>query len=125
VIRIDIPFILPHEFLFLVCNSVDRLERLSSVHKPTLKGEFGDIYQWEIADGKPMRVMQELNQMRHIHLLNQGYREDKTAQVLVAGSLDDEAAQKRVTWEGQRPKKLAENAKDREPKKLENRLTDK
>jgi len=31
--RVDIPFIMPHEFLFLMCNGLNRLETINKVHK--------------------------------------------------------------------------------------------
>jgi len=52
-----IPFILPHEFLFLLCNSLNRIDTVNREHKLNFDCKFGDIYQWEIADGKPMRDM--------------------------------------------------------------------
>lgn len=59
--KIDIPYIMPHEFLFLLCNSINRIDTVNKIHKADLTSEYGDIYQWEISDGKPMKVMQELN----------------------------------------------------------------
>jgi hypothetical protein len=54
---IFIPFILPHEFLFLLCNSLSRIETVRREHKLKFESDRGDIYQWEIADGKPIRDM--------------------------------------------------------------------
>jgi hypothetical protein len=34
--KIDGPFLLPHEFLFLLCNSSDRLQTIERVYKPEL-----------------------------------------------------------------------------------------
>jgi len=31
--RVDIPFIMPHEFLFLLCNALSRLDSINKVHK--------------------------------------------------------------------------------------------
>jgi hypothetical protein len=42
--RVDIPFILHHEFLFLLCNGRDRLEVIKKLHNPIFKSNFGDIY---------------------------------------------------------------------------------
>jgi hypothetical protein len=42
--RVDIPFIMPHEFLFLLCNCLNRLEIVNKVHKPDFSSKFGDVY---------------------------------------------------------------------------------
>lgn len=43
--RIDIPFILPHEFIYLVCNTIDRLEAIEKMHRPVLKSQkFSQMY---------------------------------------------------------------------------------
>ena len=47
--RTDIPFIMPHEFLFLLCNAMNRLDIINKSHKPSLKSDSGMIYQWEIS----------------------------------------------------------------------------
>ena len=31
-IELDMPFILPHEFLFLMCNSLNRLSNINRLH---------------------------------------------------------------------------------------------
>ena len=78
--KVDIPFLFPHEFLFLLCNSLNRLESIRRLHKPDLSSNMGDVYQWEISDGKSMKVMHELNQIRHLHLLNKDAFDNKDPQ---------------------------------------------
>jgi len=39
------------------------------MHNPDLSSIKDNIYQWEIADGKPIKVMEEENLVRKIHLL--------------------------------------------------------
>lgn len=48
----DIPFLLPHEFLFLLCNCEDRLAAIKRVHKPELISEKGNIHYWELLNKK-------------------------------------------------------------------------
>lgn len=68
--RIDIPFILPHEFLFLLCNCLNRLNTINKMHKLDLSSVLDNIYQWEVSDGKPIKEMEHIPGMiRKIHLL--------------------------------------------------------
>jgi hypothetical protein len=66
-----------------MCNSLDRLESIKRLHKPDLSSAMGDVYQWEISDGKSMKVMQDLNQIRHLHLLRNDAFQNKDPQYLV------------------------------------------
>jgi len=52
-------FLLPHEFLFLLCNSTNRLDMINKVHKHDLTSDHGIIYQWEISGGRPTKQMKE------------------------------------------------------------------
>lgn len=45
---IDGPFLLAHEFLFLLCNSEDRLATIKRVHRPELVSDKGNINHWEL-----------------------------------------------------------------------------
>lgn len=45
---IDVPFLLPHEFLYLLCNAEDRLALINRIHKPELVSQKGDIHYWEL-----------------------------------------------------------------------------
>ena len=38
-IELDIPFILPHEFIFLLCNSLNRLANINRLHQPDLSSD--------------------------------------------------------------------------------------
>ena len=40
-----------HEFLYLLCNTQDRIEAIVNNHKVQLKSKKGVIYQWEISEG--------------------------------------------------------------------------
>lgn len=42
------PFVLAHEFLYLICNCEDRLKTIKRVHKPELVSTKGNINHWEI-----------------------------------------------------------------------------
>lgn len=101
--RVEIPFIMPHEFLFLLCNTLSRLEMIKKLHKPDLSSKLGDVYQWEISDGKPMKQMQELRQIRHLHLLNKDAFSDKAPHKMVAQQLNTEAENKRLIYIGMKP----------------------
>lgn len=48
--RHNIPYLMPHEFLFLLCNTHNLLELIQRAHKPDLSSKFGKIYQWEISE---------------------------------------------------------------------------
>lgn len=40
----NVPYIFPHEFLFLLCNSLNRLDLITRLHKPDLSSVLGDAY---------------------------------------------------------------------------------
>jgi len=62
---------MPHEFLFLLCNTHNVLDLIQKAHKPDLKSTMGKIYQWEISENQPMSVMREKKQVLKIHLLQE------------------------------------------------------
>lgn len=37
-------FLLPHEYLFLLCNTSNRLNVINEMHRPNLKSKLGNIY---------------------------------------------------------------------------------
>jgi hypothetical protein len=41
------PFLLPHEFLFLLCNSENRLKILKRTHQPELRSSLKNFYYYE------------------------------------------------------------------------------
>ena len=45
---LDKLYILPHEFLYLLCNASDRLKIIEENHKIDLKGVKAPIHYWEI-----------------------------------------------------------------------------
>jgi hypothetical protein len=54
-------FLLPHEFLFLLCNCQNRLDIINKVHKVDLTSDYGDVYWWEIAGSKSLKQIKEAN----------------------------------------------------------------
>jgi hypothetical protein len=42
------PFVIAHEFLYLICNCEDRLRTIKRYHKPELVSNKGNIHHWEI-----------------------------------------------------------------------------
>lgn len=57
--RHDVPYLMPHEFLFLLCNTHNLLDLIQKAHRPDLTSSKGKIYQWEISENQPMSVMRE------------------------------------------------------------------
>ena len=41
------------------------------------------MYQWELSDGKSIKIMQEQKQFRNLHLLNPDYRNKRNPKQLV------------------------------------------
>jgi hypothetical protein len=41
-------YILPHEFLYLLCNTADKLKIIEENHKIDLRGQKAPIHYWEI-----------------------------------------------------------------------------
>lgn len=63
--KIEVPFLLPHEFLFLLCNCSDRLKTILRIHNPELVSEKRNIHQWELLDRNSGKY-----EVSHIHLLS-------------------------------------------------------
>lgn len=42
--RHDVPYLMPHEFLFLLCNTHNLLDLIQKAHKPDLTSAKGKIY---------------------------------------------------------------------------------
>lgn len=111
----EMPFLLPHEFLYLLCNALSRIETINREHRMNFDIQFGDVYQWEIADGKPMQIMQKLNQMRKLHLLSDDAFDNLEPKELVGKALNSEAEVKRISYIGIKPKKkVAEEKRTRD-----------
>ena len=81
--RHDIPYLMPHEFLFLLCNTHNLLGLIEKAHRPDRSSKKGKIYQWEISDNQPMSVMREKNQVLQIHLLKEDAFKNKAPQKLL------------------------------------------
>jgi hypothetical protein len=48
--RMEGLWIIQHEFLYLICNSTERLELIEANHKVDLRSVRGSIYHWELND---------------------------------------------------------------------------
>lgn len=108
--RHDIPYLMPHEFLFLLCNTHNLLGLIEKAHRPDLSSKKGKIYQWEISDNQPMSVMREKNQVLQIHLLKEDAFKNKAPAKLLAQSLaiEQDCINKKVKREGMEPVKIHE-----------------
>eukprot|EP00347_Sterkiella_histriomuscorum_P021092 403335284 len=96
--KLDVPFLLPHEFLYLLCNSSDRLETINRLHNPELVSQKGNIYQWELR-GKEDKQ----NQATHIHLLPQTAFSNQAPHILLTQTLNKEAEEKNIKILGLKP----------------------
>lgn len=63
--RMEQCYIFPHEFLYLICNTQDRLEVINKNYKVDFKSQKSVVYDWEIS-GKDGNAL-----VTHIHLLSQ------------------------------------------------------
>lgn len=69
----DVRFLLPHEFLFLLCNCFIREDMIKKYHKGLRKTEnFCQITSWELTDGtgRPQKEVQGQRWYRQMHLLD-------------------------------------------------------
>jgi len=57
---LNVPFIMPHEFIFLMCNSLNRIENINRLHKPDYTSSMYKV------------GVQEVNYARQLHLLRPG-----------------------------------------------------
>ena len=48
--KYDTPFLLPHEFLYLLCNHENRLDTITRIHNPELASVKQNIFNWEFAN---------------------------------------------------------------------------
>jgi hypothetical protein len=44
------PFVIAHEFLYLICNCDDRVGTIRRSHKPEFVSSKGNIHHWEITN---------------------------------------------------------------------------
>lgn len=61
--RMDGKTMMPHEFLYLLCCSSDRIQQINKNHKAELRSNQHAIYQWEIQN------THKEDYVSHIHLL--------------------------------------------------------
>jgi hypothetical protein len=59
------PYLLAHEFLYLLCNCEDRLHTIRKTHKFELTSQKGNINHWELRDNETGG-----HRVSHIDLLN-------------------------------------------------------
>ena len=72
----------------------------------------GTIFQWEIAEGKSMKAMQENNLIRHIHLLRPGWDDFNSPDEVIKKALNGYAQHKIVRYVGIEPKNKRQNNQD-------------
>ena len=72
------PFILAHEFLYLLCNCEDRLKTIRRVHKPELVSNKGFINHWELQDRETGK-----HTVSHFDVLSKGAFENKAPHVVI------------------------------------------
>ncbi|CDW81298.1 UNKNOWN [Stylonychia lemnae] len=97
--KLDVPFLLPHEFLFLLCNCSNRLETISRLHNPELVSVKGNIYQWELSN--PLN--QGTFHQSHIHLLPQTAFTNQAPHIIITNTLNKEAEEKNIRVMGMKP----------------------
>ena len=95
---LDGPFLLPHEFLFLLCNTEDRLEVIRRSHRPELVSNRGNIHNWEFIN-KDVGS----HQVTHIHLLSQTAFTNQAPHILVTNALNKETEDKNFRIIGVKP----------------------
>ena len=90
--------IFPHEFLYLICNTQNRVEQIVKAHKPGLATkELYHVNQFELDSSN---FQQEGNVTTHIHLLHPDFREDRHPAKLVQEALDTQATQYKWKYAG-------------------------
>ena len=92
------PFILAHEFLFLLCNCEDRLKTIKRVHRPDLVSNKGFINHWELLDKHTGK-----HQVSHFDVLSKGAFENKAPHVVIQEVLNKEAEEKHIRIVGLHP----------------------
>jgi hypothetical protein len=74
-----------HEFLYLLCNTTDRLNQIVKNHKVRFQSEKLDIYQWELQDN----IASQNRKVSHIHLLNRNAFKNEAPHVLLKTALEN------------------------------------
>ena len=82
--------IMPHEFLYIVCNSTNRLDIIEDRHNviADLKSKPVDIFHWELNERSSTVTETEDMQVSTIHLLGEGAFSNKAPHHLVNDRLD-------------------------------------
>ena len=80
--RMEQCYIFPHEFLYLICNTQDRLEVINKCYKVDFKSQKGVVYDWEISDKNKTDAL-----VTHIHLLSQNAFKNQAPQHLITEHL--------------------------------------
>lgn len=91
------PYIFYHEFLYLLCNTQDRIEAIVKNHKMDLKSKKGIIYQWEISKGFANGGKAKTS---HIDLLADNAFKNEAPQHLIEEALRRFASEHRFKFEG-------------------------
>ena len=78
--------ILPHEFLYLLAHTTDRVEQINQNHAVSFKSEIHPVKQWELQD-KDAEVGAEAP-TSNLHLLAKDAFENKAPHHLVINALE-------------------------------------
>lgn len=88
---LNVPFIMPHEFIFLMCNSLNRLDNINRLHKPDYTSNMYKV------------GVQEVGHARQLHLLRPGSFTNRAPSKIVQSNLNLEAQSKRISYIGMKP----------------------
>jgi len=96
------PFLLHHEFLFLLCNSEDRLALINRVHNPKLVSLKGDVHNFEMLDRRATATGRRQNKhlVTHIHLLDEKAFKNEAPHVLVGEQLEKDMEDRNIRYVG-------------------------
>jgi len=90
------PYLLAHEFLYLLCNCEDRLKTIKRLHKPELVSNKGTINHWELQNNGHHEVS-------HFDVLSRTAFENKAPHVIIHEVLNKEAEEKHIRILGLHP----------------------
>jgi hypothetical protein len=93
---LDVPFLLPHEFLFLLCNSTNRLEMIAKNHNPELTSEKVQLDNWQL----PVKDRQGQYKVSHIHLLGDNAWTNTAPHIAMIENLNKDAESKNIRFIG-------------------------
>ena len=79
---------LPHEFLYLMCNCQPRLNLIIDNHRPEFTNDVSLVYQWEIAkNSQNMKQMKEKNLVVSLHKVSENANQDNGPKQLIQRAL--------------------------------------